>query len=253
MCIRDRYGYVKEDLLTENPDDIKDATETMTSIDSSDVEILYPASHYFDTYDYMAINALAQFTSDGRDDNYVIVCSSDPIVVNGGELMIAAENGVEDVTIQYSKDKQNTDVYLRIPTSDSAKDANIDLSFEFGNNSIIFKNDRFDRKILIGLPADRYENVKMGDKTYTASEDNIVWIETASPSDITFTVIPQNVISGTDSDNESTESMEIPDLKKTSKKHDYKWMYVSIGIIAVLLICIKSIISKVNKNRMKKK
>lgn len=98
---------------------------------------------------------------------------------------------MEDVTIQYSKDKQNTDVYLRIPTSDSAKDANIDLSFEFGNNSIIFKNDRFDRKILIGLPADRYENVKMGDKTYTASEDNIVWIETASPSDITFTVIPQ--------------------------------------------------------------
>lgn len=248
-----KYGYVKEDLLTENPDDIKDATETMTSIDSSDVEILYPASHYFDTYDYMAINALAQFTSDGRDDNYVIVCSSDPIVVNGGELMIAAENGVEDVTIQYSKDKQNTDVYLRIPTSDSAKDANIDLSFEFGNNSIIFKNDRFDRKILIGLPADRYENVKMGDKTYTASEDNIVWIETASPSDITFTVIPQNVIYGTDSDNESTESMEMPDLKKTSKKHDYKWMYVSIGIIAVLLICIKSIISKVNKNRMKKK
>ena len=157
------------------------------------------------------------------------------------------------MTIQYSKDKQNTDVYLRIPTSDSAKDANIDLSFEFGNNSIIFKNDRFDRKILIGLPADRYENVKMGDKTYTASEDNIVWIETASPSDITFTVIPQNVIYGTDSDTESTESMEIPDLKKTSKKHDYKWMYVSIGIIAVLLICIKSIISKVNKNRMKKK
>lgn len=248
-----KYGYVKEDLLTENPDDIKDATETMTSIDSSDVEILYPASHYFDTYDYMAINALAQFTSDGRDDNYVIVCCSDPIVVNGGELMIAAENGVEDVSIQYSKDKQNTDVYLKIPTSDSAKDANIDLSFEFGNNSIIFKNDRFDRKILIGLPADRYENVKMGDKTYTASEDNIVWIETASPSDITFTVIPQNVIYGTDSDNESTESMEIPDLKKTSKKHDYKWMYVSIGIIAVLLICIKSIISKVNKNRMKKK
>ena len=132
-----KYGYVKEDLLTENPDDIKDATETMTSIDSSDVEILYPASHYFDTYDYMAINALAQFTSDGRDDNYVIVCSSDPIVVNGGELMIAAENGVEDVTIQYSKDKQNTDVYLRIPTSDSAKDANIDLTFEFGKNSII--------------------------------------------------------------------------------------------------------------------
>lgn len=225
----------------------------MTSIDSSDVEILYPASHYFDTYDYMAINALAQFTSDGRDDNYVIVCSSDPIVVNGGELMIAAENGVEDVTIQYSKDKQNTDVYLRIPTSDSAKDANIDLSFEFGNNSIIFKNDRFDRKIMIGLPADRYENVKMGDKTYTASEDNIVWIETASPSDLTFTVIPQNVISGTDSDNESTESTEIPDLKKTSEKHDYKWMYVAIGIIAVLVICIKSIISKVNKNRMKKK
>ena len=201
----------------------------------------------------MAINALAQFTSDGRDDNYVIVCSSDPIVVNGGELMIAAENGVEDVTIQYSKDKQNTDVYLRIPTSDSAKDANIDLSFEFGNNSIIFKNDRFDRKIMIGLPADRYENVKMGDKTYTASEDNIVWIETASPSDLTFTVIPQNVISGTDSDNESTESTEIPDLKKTSEKHDYKWMYVAIGIIAVLVICIKSIISKVNKNRMKKK
>lgn len=112
---------------------------------------------------------------------------------------------------------------------------------------------RFDRKIMIGLPADRYENVKMGDKTYTASEDNIVWIETASPSDLTFTVIPQNVISGTDSDNESTESTEIPDLKKTSEKHDYKWMYVAIGIIAVLVICIKSIISKVNKNRMKKK
>ena len=246
-------GYIKEDLLATSLDDTADSSETMTSMDSSDIETLYPASHYFDTYDYMAINALAQFTSDGRDDNYVIVCSSNPIVVNGGELVIAAENGVEDVTIQYSKDKQNTDVYLKIPTSDSTKDTNMDLSFEFGNNSIIFKNDRFNRNILIGLPADRYENVKMGDKTYTASEDNIVWIETASPSDITFTVIPQNVISGTDSDNESTESTEMPDLKKTSEKHDYKWMYVAIGIITVLLICIKSIIRKVRKNRMKKK
>lgn len=245
----DQSGYIKADLLSANyPEDSADDTETVTVTDSSNVEQLYPSSHYFDSYNYEAINALAQYTADGRDDNYVIVCNPDPIVINGGELAIAESNGVSEVTIQYSSDKQHPDIYLAIPTAGAQKNLNMDLSFTYSDVSVEFNKDRFEKKIKIGFPSEKFENITMGDKTYTADEDGMIWIETDSPETITFTVIKAD-----NSINNIEESTEIVESDTPKEKNVMHLVWCGVAGAAITLVAVFAYRAYIVKKRRNNK
>ena len=122
----------------------------------------------------------------------------------------------------------------------------MDLSFTYSDVSVEFNKDRFEKKIKIGFPSEKFENITMGDKTYTADENGMIWIETDSPEKITFTVVKAD-----NSINNIEESTEIVESDTQNEKNVMHLVWC--GVAAITLVAVFAYRAYIVKKRRNNK
>ena len=222
-----KQGYIDKTVLDDEPPIVKEKDsegneEEVQYLTSP--EILYPASHYYESFGEEAAADLLKYTTNSdTTDDYVLISNSDDIKLPKGVITYANANGCDALTIYYTEDKQTPVVYLQIKTKDIGKEGDVNLSFTFSNNVFQLKNDIKDLDISVGYPENWMKKNKMN------TETNGVTVHTTDPVTINA---PENTLEA------STEDSIISSKKKM------KITPVAIAGIIIIGFIIVSILKK---------
>ena len=248
-------GYIEKRTVVET---FKGYVESQTEDETLMVESntmpdpLLPASHYVDAFEELENMAAINYMMDeDYSDDYVYVCNSNKIEVNGILLNTAYDNGCPGFTIIYTEDKMSPTLYLKLTSKEVKNEDVMVLSFTYKNGTVIFsdKDQNLLTDVELGFPKDdgvlkvvqngkQLEEVEDIDNT-DDTEDKVVYYKVSDLSDITV-------------DLKVTDNKKIDNKQKETSKFQI-WPIIGAAVIVVIIVLALIAIKKKNKHFKRKK
>lgn len=219
-------GYIENRVLSDqfvSYTESEDNNQEVVVDGNMQADPLLPATHYVQNFgDSENMSALSYLMDQDYTDDYVYVCDSNNITISGMLLNTAYNNGCPGFTIIYTKDKMNPEVCFKLEAVDVGLDETFNLSFEYTDGVIKFKEPVNDLpfKIEVGI-------VKSGDDYILQNGNKLS--ETELSEDIQYyNMNSMDALTIVRNNTENTANVS-NEVKKTK---DYSW---AVNIVMVVI------------------